>query len=120
MFTPWWVYSIQLSNITPPHLKHCVYLCNEHTPLFFFINSERRFHGIGQVELFAGEHEVLDHNSFLDLSGLKQPLRSDLAGAQDRGQLSRDIRTRAEPVLRLGISTLPERHRNIALATIGL
>jgi hypothetical protein len=118
MFTPWWVYSIRLSNITPPHVKHCVYLCNEHAPLFFFINSERRFHGIGQVELFAGEHEVLEHDSFLDLSGLKQPLHRDLVNAQDRGQLSREIRTRAEAALRLGIQTLPERHRSIALETI--
>ncbi len=117
MFEPWSVYAVHCSNIDPPKTKYCVCFSANPTPLFFFINTFPNFSGIGQIPIRKGEHTLIMHDSFLDLSGARRVEPEDLTNAVDHGRLPQRVLDDVETSLQLGIDTLSERHRRMALDT---
>jgi len=80
-------YIILCQWIQNPHDKICLCVCDKRK-WFFWVNSNPRFHGIGQVLLPANCHGAIYHDSYLDLSGIKTVSLQEEATARDRGQIS--------------------------------
>ena len=71
----------------PP--KNKIVLCvGSHPPLFFWINTAARFHGIGQMPLTAADHPALTHDCFLDCSRVTTLPAHELRDAQRRDPIT--------------------------------
>lgn len=108
------LYYIWCSFIDPPHEKISICICDER-PLFFWVNSAMRHHGIAQVEIQAGETAGIVAPSYADLSSVKTASPNDLRMARDYGQISEQLRQRLFAALSVPIASLPEAHRLKAL-----
>ena len=114
MFTLCHLYYIYCSYLPEPHEKISVCVCAD-TPLFFWINSEPAFHGVGQVPVpLAMAPGVLKHDSFADLSGVKMFAEKDLKRARPFGVISNELRQLLLGALAAGNRMLPEARRQMA------
>lgn len=67
----------------PP--KDKIVICvGDNPPLFFWINSDPRYHGIGQMPLSAADHPALTHDCYLDCSRVTTFPAHELRAAQQR------------------------------------
>lgn len=112
-----YVYIIQCSWINPPHPKISLCISNTNN-WFFWFNSEKRTHGIGQLAAPNGCHGAITKDCFLDLSGVKTFAAKDLATAVDRGPLVNPFRTLVRDTLTAGVKLLPDTHRDLALTAL--
>jgi hypothetical protein len=112
-----YVYVIYCSWIKPPHDK--ISLCiDDKNSWFFWFNSEKKVHGIGQVAAPQACHGAIVKDCFLDISGVKTFSPNDLATARDRGPLVDPFRTTVRDALTAGVSLLPASHRDLALVAL--
>lgn len=115
MFTPWNVYRIFVSDISPPKEKICVCFDGREEPSFFMINSEPRFHNIGQIPISGDDLNLLDHDSYIDLSKVPHIEQDHLDAAIDYEEvLPAAAKSQIEQAVRLGVSLLSGRnHRKV-------
>jgi hypothetical protein len=111
------IYWIRYDYIHPIHEKISLCICPER-PLFFWINSVSKIHGIGQVPLSPAVCSQLKHHSYLDLSGVKTGSEFEMETARDDGPMSDMMKTLVLLELSTPISLLPEVHRALALANL--
>jgi hypothetical protein len=111
------IYWITYSYIFPIHEKISLCVCPER-PLFFWINSNAKVHGVGQLALSQALCPQLHHDSFLDLSGLKTGSEADLQTARDDGPMSEAMKTQVLLELSTPIRLLTEAHRALALGNL--
>jgi hypothetical protein len=111
------IYWITYDYIQPIHEKISLCICPER-PLFFWINSQPRLHGIGQLLLSEVVCPQLTHDSYLDLSGVKTGSEFEMETARDDGPMSDDMKTLVLLELSSPIRLLPEIHRALALANL--
>lgn len=111
------IYWITYSYIQPIHEKISLCVCPDR-PLFFWINSISRVHGVGQLALTAAICPQLNHDSFLDLSGLKTGSEMDMYTARDDGPMTPAMKTRVLLELSAQIRMLPESQRALALTNL--
>jgi len=81
------VYVVRTTLSRPPKDKLTICICAAEL-LFFWINTEARPHGIGQLQLEADDHVALSHNCYLDCSRVTTFLPLELRAAQHRGSIS--------------------------------
>lgn len=111
------IYVIHCSWIKPPKPKICLCICDKRN-WFFWFNTDRRFHGIGQLPIAANAHRQITHDCFLDLSGVKFASASEVASAADKGAINVGLRNEIKVALSSPIKRLPEAHRLHALAVL--
>jgi hypothetical protein len=81
------VYVVYTALSRPP--KDKIVICvGDGPPLFFWINTEPRFHGIGQMPLAATDHSALTRDCFLDCSRVTTFPVYELRAAQQRDPVS--------------------------------
>lgn len=112
------VYVVYTTLTRPPKDKITVCVCAADN-LFFWVNTEPRRGGIGQIALTATDHQALTRNCFLDCSRVTTFLQSELDAAQPRGPVSSQLAQRIVDYLRESPpKTLPTRYLKIAIATM--
>jgi hypothetical protein len=111
------IYWITYDYIQPIHEKISLCVCPER-PLFFWINSQPKVHGLGQLPLSPAVCPQLQHDSYLDLSGLKTGSEFEMESARDDGPMSEGMKTLVLLELSSPIPMLPEIHRALALANL--
>jgi hypothetical protein len=117
LFVPGKIYWITYGFIQPIHEKISLCICPER-PLFFWINTQPKAHGIGQIHLKKAVCPQLKYDSYLDLSGLKTGSEFDMETARDDGPMSEEMKTLVLLELSTPIAMLPEVHRTLALANL--
>jgi hypothetical protein len=111
------LYWITFGFIQPPHEKISLCICSER-PLFFWINSNPKPHGIGQLQVSVQLCPILRYDSVLDLSGAKTGAEADLNTARHAGPISGDLRALVIGELSNPIRLLPDAHRLLALGNL--
>ena len=111
------IYWITYNFIQPVHEKISLCICPDR-PLFFWINSVAKVHGIGQIALCTVTCPQLNHDSYLDLSGVKTGSEIEMQTARDAGPISERMKALILAELAAPISLLPESHRTLALANL--
>lgn len=111
------LYYIWCSFIQPPHEKISICICDER-PLFFWVNTAARHHQIAQIPIAAGETGGIVSDCFIDGSSVKTASPIDLGTARDMGPLARVVCDRLLLALSNPIASLPENHRQKALAAL--
>lgn len=61
---------------------------------FVWINTDPSHDGLGQVPLATGEHDLVTHDSFVDLGRLIMHSEKELARAVDHGPMADDVLAR--------------------------
>ena len=109
------VYIIYTALARPPKDKLTVCICATEN-LFFWINTNPQRHGVGQFPLAAADHGALRRDCFLDCSRVTTFTEHELAEAQHRGTISRDLAQRIVAFLQDDPpKTLPPRFLNLAI-----
>jgi hypothetical protein len=87
-----------------PKDKLAICICGTDS-LFFWINTEARRDGIGQLALQAADHIALSHDCYLDCSRVTTFLAHELRAAQHRGPISEEL---ADRIVEFLISERPK------------
>jgi hypothetical protein len=111
------LYYIWCSFIEPQHEKISICFCAD-APFFFWVNSQPRMHGVGQVPLAAGITNGIEKGSYVDLSGVKMFAEKDLAKARDFGPIEPVAKALILAELSAPIPTLADLYRELALANL--
>lgn len=111
------LYWITFGFIDPPHEKISLCFCPDR-PLFFWINSNPKPHGIGQVPVAVQICPTLNYDSVLDLSGAKTGSAADLGSARVAGPMTPDLQHLVLTQLAQPIRLLPDGHRRLALQNL--
>jgi hypothetical protein len=111
------IYWITYSYVIPIHEKISICVCRER-PLFFWINSKPKIHGLSQVLIERSICQTLSHDSYLDLSSVKTGSEIELRTARDVGPMSNDMRTLVLNELNRPNKMLSEKHRVLVLNNI--
>jgi hypothetical protein len=112
------VYVVHTTLTRPPKDKITVCVCATDN-LFFWLNTEPRGHGVGQLPLRSGDHAALSRDCFLDCSRITTFLPPELAAAKDRGQISGALARRIVEFLSENPPhTLSPRHINVAITSL--
>lgn len=113
------VFVIRTALSRPPKDKIVLCVCPA-TPLFFWINSLPRPHGVGQFQLVEADHGALRHDCFLDCSRLTTFPAGELAQKQARGPIRYELSQRiAEFLATNPPKTLPKIHLDLAVQNLG-
>jgi hypothetical protein len=109
------VYIVRTTLTNPPKDKLTICICGSES-LFFWINTEARRHGIGQLPLKSHDHDALSRDCYLDCSRVTTFLRHELKAAKHRGPISRELAARiVEFLMNAPPKTLPPRHLKLAI-----
>jgi hypothetical protein len=87
------IYVVNTTLARPTKDKLTVCICGS-DGLFFWINTDARQHGVGQLALHSTDHAALRHDCFLDCSRATTFLPNELRSAQPRGPISADLSAR--------------------------
>lgn len=117
MFVAGHIYWITFGFINPPHEKISLCFCAEQ-PLFFWVNSLPKRHGVAQLPIERAICPTLNYDSILDLSGAKTGSVRDLATARDAGTMSNEMKLKVLAELETPIQLLPDAHRLLALQNL--
>jgi hypothetical protein len=109
------VYVVRTTLSRPPKEKLTVCISSDEA-LFFWINTDPRSHGVGQLALAATDHPALSHSCYLDCSRVTTFPPLELKAAQPRDPISTEL---AEKIVKFLTDsppkTLPPRHLNLAI-----
>jgi hypothetical protein len=86
--------------------------------LFFWFNTDRARHGIGQLPVQPTQAPGLTHDCFLDLSRVTTFPPAELKNAEDRGTASRELLFEVINALSQGIRTLTQRQTNSVVSSL--
>ncbi len=111
------IYWITYNFIDPIHEKISLCVCPER-PLFFWINSIAKSHGIGQLLIQNSICTTFNHDSYLDLSSVKTGSEVELQTARDVGQMSVAMKALILSELQSPNKLLPQKHRTLALRNL--
>jgi|GEM_PF-1541267 len=106
------VYIVETVLTKPPKAKFALCVCIAHG-YFVWINTKVAPHGNDQIALEAGIHELVTHDSFLDLSRVVVHSTAELEDAKEFPCISRDLRDRIIAAIEAGLIVLPARHATI-------
>ena len=109
------VYVVRTTLTRPPKDKITICICAAEN-LFFWINTDPRPHGVGQLQLVASDHDALTHECYLDCSRVTTFSEAEMAAAGRRGGISKDLAGRIATYLAESPpKTLPGKHLRIAI-----
>jgi hypothetical protein len=104
----------------PPKDKLTICICaNEN--LFFWINTQPRAHGEGQLALAASDHHALSHDCYLDCSRVTTFPPLELKAAEMRDIISAELAGRVVQFLeQTPPKTLAPRYRKLAIDNLSI
>ncbi len=111
------VYIVNTVLTKPPKAKFALCVCVAHG-FFVWINTNAARHGKDQLDLPAGSHPLVRHDSFLDLSRVVVHPNMELEEAREFPCISRDLRDRIIDAIEAGLVVLPARHAAIMKANL--
>lgn len=111
------LYWITYNYINPIHEKISLCIC-PNQPLFFWINSNARFHGVGQLLIKKDICPFLQYDSYLDLSSVKTGSVSEMSTARNEGAMSTDMKKLVVAQLANSNQLLADSHRLLAIANL--
>jgi hypothetical protein len=95
---------------TKPKPKEKIVLCIcAKANLFVWFNTDAQRHGSVQLKCSTTDHRALSHDCYLDLSRVTTFRPVELANAQPRDFISKELRKRICGVIEAGVETLPPR-----------
>lgn len=110
------VYIIETAIARPPKPKFAVCVCIDPRELFVWINTAAPHHGHDQIVLPSGCHELIRHDSHLDLSRIIAHPEWELEGAREFEQLPRQFAMAAVDAIDAGLRVLSPVHAAIVRA----
>lgn len=111
------VYIVRTVLTDPPKAKFAVCVCIE-DGYFVWINTEARRHGRDQLPLPAGCHQLVRHDSYLDLSRVVAHSTQELEDAREFDCLSADICRQIADMIDAGLEMMPQRQAQRVLENI--
>lgn len=87
------VYIVNTVLAKPKKDKITLCICTDDN-LFLWINSEKRYHNIGQFELKKEDHGALTHDCYMDCSRLTTFPPAELTASLERGCITNDLAQR--------------------------
>lgn len=84
------VYIVNTALSQPPKEKYAVCICVD-PRLFVWINSKARPHGKDQLQIEAGCHELVKHDSHIDLSKLFAHPDFEMEVAKEFARISKEL-----------------------------
>ena len=101
----------------PPKAKFALCVCVANG-FYVWINSKPRPHGHDQMPLSTGCHELVEHDSFLDLSRVVIHPEYEMDDAREFPMISPGLRDDIVAFIEAGLMTMPPRHASIVLASL--
>jgi hypothetical protein len=109
---------IRTSLSRPPKEKLTLCICASEN-LFFWLNTDPRTHGIGQLALAASDHQALSHDCYLDCSRVTTFPPSELKAAAMRDVISVELARRIVAFLQhTPPKTLAPRYLKLAIENL--
>jgi hypothetical protein len=103
------VYIIETVLSKPMKEKYAICVCVA-DGFFLWFNTEARPHGKDQVAAPAGCHELIKHDSFIDMSKMFRHPDFELAGAKEFARISDQLCQAIIDLIDAGPEILPPRH----------
>jgi hypothetical protein len=108
------VYIVRTVLTKPPKPKFALCVCVE-DGYFVWINSEARRHGNDQLPLAAGCHQLVRHDSYLDLSRVVAHPTHEIEDAREFPCISRDLCNQIVAAIEAGLRVMPARQASTIL-----
>lgn len=102
------VYVVKTVLARPPKPKFAMCVCID-PEYFVWINTNARFDGHDQLKLAAGSHELLVHDSHLDLSRIVVHSTQELEDAKEFACISAEVCAAVIQRIDQGLHLLPKR-----------
>ncbi|MBJ6122693.1 hypothetical protein [Sphingomonas mollis] len=77
--------------LSKPSKDKIVVCVGNNPPIFFWVNTDPRFHGIGQMRLSGNDHTALTHDCYLDCSRVTTFPAHELRAARQRDPITTDL-----------------------------
>src|SRR4051812_829370 len=91
------VYAYECEQLQKPKQGLCI---SAKSAWLFWFNTERRFHGQGQLPIRGGEPPSLPRDGYLNLSMVVRLHLSEITGAVDKGPISSSLRQKVIAALK--------------------
>lgn len=111
------IYIIDTVLSKPPKEKYALCVCVSDN-LFLWINTNPAPHGRDQFPLAEGCHELIKHNSHLDLSKLFRHPEWELEEAKEFPPVSKALCQSIVDRINSGLDVLPPRHASLVAANL--
>ena len=111
------VYIIDTVLTKPPKAKFAVCVCVANG-YFLWINTKAAPHGRDQMALVAGCHQLVTHDSFLDVSRVVAHPPIELDEAREFACITKEIRDRIIALIDAGTTVLSPRHAALIKANL--
>jgi hypothetical protein len=112
------VYIVETTLTKPlPKKKFALCVCVSER-FFVWINTKPRPDGRDQLSLSAGCHELVTHDSHLDLSHVVVHQEWELEDAREFPMISRDLRDAILAAIDAGLDLMPPRHSELIVAEL--
>lgn len=111
------VYIVHTALTKPPKAKFALCVCAD-PDYFFWINSDRRHHNNNQLPLVAGCHQLVRHDSYLDMARLVAHSAAELEEAKEFPCISKSLCTEITDEIERGLYVLPKRQADAILGNL--
>jgi hypothetical protein len=111
------VYIVETALTKPPKAKFAICVCVAEG-FFVWINTEARQGGRDQLAVVAGCHELVRHDSFLDLSRVVKHQTWELEDAREFPCISAEMARAIIDRVEQGLDLLPPRHAAIITSNL--
>jgi hypothetical protein len=106
------IYIVNTVLTKPPKEKYALCICVG-PDYFFWINTDPRRHGRDQLALKKGCHNLVTHDSFLDLSRIVAHSAAELENAREFARISPELTGSILKTLENGLYILPPQHADL-------
>ncbi len=111
------VYIVPTVLTKPPNDKFAICVCPDNG-FFVWINSAARPHGRDQMAIDSGCHELVTHDSFVDLGRVVKHPGFELEGAREFARISSALATAFIECIDAGLFLMPPEHAAIIRANL--
>jgi hypothetical protein len=111
------IYIVDTVLTKPPKAKFALCVCVAEG-FFVWINTDMRSHGHDQLAIAAGCHDLVVHDSFLDLSRVVKHPSAELEEAREFPCISNELCAQILAAIEAGLTVLPPRHAAIIKANL--
>jgi len=111
------VYIVFTALTKPPKEKFALCVSQENE-WFLWFNTLARPHGRDQMGVMAGCHQLIVHDSFLDLSRVVHHSAIELEAGKEFGCISAELAASIAAFIEHGIELMPQRHIDIVRASM--
>lgn len=111
------IYIVFTALTKPPKEKYALCI-SEPNEWFVWFNTLARSHGRDQFQVASGVHELIVHDSFLDLSRVVFHSAAEIEAGKEFACISKSFRDEIVAFVTAGLEVMPERQSQIVLANL--